>query len=364
MSSKFCPGMESLEGREVPASFSFRYSDGTAGLGLFSTPDGVDPGQGTQFLDVTDMTLTNGGVNYTVQSGATAMYVYGFLTEVNGVATAPGNTLYLYGDRVSNGTQTVPLVCDGADTRATFTLPDGTVGAISYNIPWDSIDASASSASVSPANFRLNIAGQNIESSTANFTSAPTLHFAYGEFAGVTFAVDTSGVSGFPYTALSATLAQGGNLLTATKAGTGQLQPVLILADQKTAVLFFQTGANDTKNTVLPEGTRIRIRVEAQGVNPYDYDAATVVGETVGDVAQQIYENMKTAGWDVALLESGKGVVVNGRIVDVPGMPRETKPVTKAGINYSGMAQPPVKAVGVQLLEWTGEGWIDRPKPE
>lgn len=53
MSNRFVPKMESLEGREVPASLSFQLSDGSIGSALFSTPDGVDPEESSQALDLT-----------------------------------------------------------------------------------------------------------------------------------------------------------------------------------------------------------------------------------------------------------------------------------------------------------------------
>src|SRR6266704_1573430 len=63
-------------------------------------------------------------------------------------------------------------------------------------------------------------------------------------------------------------------------------------------VLYFHTGATDTKDAVLPKGTRIQIRVEA-GDYEYDYDAATIEGETVEDIAFQVHSNMDSAGWRV-----------------------------------------------------------------
>src|SRR4029079_17333319 len=74
---------------------------------------------------------------------------------------------------------------------------------LSYDIPWESVDPDQASQSLSVSNFTLNIAGQNLTEASASFTTLPTAEFAYGEFKGLTFAIDTSGISGFPYTSMS-----------------------------------------------------------------------------------------------------------------------------------------------------------------
>jgi hypothetical protein len=367
----FRPRVESLEAREVPAALSFQLPDGSIGSGLFATPVEVDPAESFQtFILDGELTVTKGGVAYTVQPGAVANYSNGMLYGVQATAVGP-DVIQIDNIMVNVGGSPAPVVYDAADTMMTFTLSDGTVGAVSYAVPWDDVDASSVNDSVSPLNFRLNIAGRNIDTGTpgANFTVPPALHLEYGECAGLTFELDTQGLqlSGFPYTSFSAAFnLNGDNLITVIKAGVGQLQPSQILAERPQVTFNFNTGANDTKDTVLPTGTTIRIHVTA-GEEVYDYNGTTVAGETVGDVVQQVYENMKTAGWDVALLPSGKGLIVNGALKynEVLQRNQVIRP-EKAGINYSTAAQPVgPKAIGsVQLLILDDGEWKPKPKPE
>jgi hypothetical protein len=44
MSFRFCPQLNALEARDVPATASFQLSDGTTGSAQFSMPSGADPG--------------------------------------------------------------------------------------------------------------------------------------------------------------------------------------------------------------------------------------------------------------------------------------------------------------------------------
>ncbi|MCI0705077.1 MAG: hypothetical protein L0241_28790 [Planctomycetia bacterium] len=363
MGVQFRPKMEFLEVREVPAAFSFQLPDGSIGSGQFSEPEGVDPAQPSQsFVRDGQLTVTKSGVVYTVQPGATADYANGVLVGVTGTATGP-DVINLNGPTVTVGSYSAPVTFDGADTMLSFTLSDGTVGAISYDIPWDDVDLAAASDSVSPLNFRLNIAGQNIDYPSGSFTTPPALHFEDGEFTGLTFAA--TGLPG-SYSAFSAMIdTNGDNLLTATKVGVGPLLPSLIVAEQPQVALYFNTGANDTKDTVIPTGTLIRVQVKA-GTFVYDFTYTTVAGQTVGNIAQMVFQNMKTANWNVTLSSDGRSVIVDGRWDALgPNQPRFTRDVTQAGIYYSTPAQPvgPGAHGGVQLMIWMGpiEGW--QPKP-
>jgi hypothetical protein len=366
MSLRFRPRLNALEARDVPASFSFQLPDGSTSSAQFSTPAGVDPSELWQEIELTDLTLSYGGVEYTVAPVPFAYYASGVLVGVVANAFSATDQIDL-----SLGTAAVTplgttdteygsIAYDGADTQSTFTFPDGTTGSISYAIPWESVDPDLATQSVALTAFNLNIAGRNFAYGSASYTTAPMLQFEYGELKSVTFALDTSATQGFAYTSFSGAVdANGNNIVEAVKAGIGPLQPVLLRAAQAQAVFNFNTGATDTSNTVLPTGTRIRIQVKA-GDYTYDYDATTVAGETVGDVAAQVYENMKTAGWNVSLLPSGRGIVVNGKLID---QGKVNVKVEQAGINYSTVAQPvgPKTAGGVQLLILDNGTW--KPKP-
>lgn len=128
-------------------------------------------------------------------------------------------------------------------------------------------------------------------------------------------------------------------------------------------VIYFQTRLGDTKDTRLPKGTRIRLRVEA-GDYDYGYDGTTIEGETVEDIAFQVQSNMAASGWNAVLLKSGLGVAVYGCATRAKPAPQPYKTVTKAGIHYSGDAQPimPGTQGKVQLLILDKGKWKSEPE--
>lgn len=130
----------------------------------------------------------------------------------------------------------MPVAYDTSDTQATFTLDDGTAGAVSYDIPWGSVDPTQASQSLSLSNFNLNIAGQNLSEATATFTTLPTVQFANGVLTGITFAVNTAGLANFPYTSLSMT-----GLNVAAQTVGGQTLNVLAEKRQTALVVDFST---------------------------------------------------------------------------------------------------------------------------
>jgi hypothetical protein len=225
---------ESLEGRDVPAAFSFTLSSGVAsgviGSGVFSTPTGMDPAQSLQVLALTDLEVMVGGDRFDLTSPATATYANGVLVGVTAEAAGYSDTLDLSLGAV---TVTTPdpfvssgsVVYDAADTELTFTLDDRTGGAISFDVPWNQVDDSLASQSLSPMGFNLNIAGQKFTYGSASFTTAPTLLFEYGEFKGLSFALNTA-AAGFAYSSIS----MSGLDVTAIQAGTGL--PMLARAEK------------------------------------------------------------------------------------------------------------------------------------
>ena len=99
----------------------------------------------------------------------------------------------------------------GAEDEAELTIRDGVdvtftlnsyVGAIKYEIPWGSVDPTQATQSLTPTSFNLNIAGQNFAYGSANYTTAPTLLFEYGDLVGVEFALDLTG-TGSPFSSIS-----------------------------------------------------------------------------------------------------------------------------------------------------------------
>lgn len=211
MSSRFRPQLDALEGREVPASFSFVLSNTGVGSGLFSTPAGVDPNQTSQTLTLSDLVTVLGGDRLNLDAPATATYANGVLVSVTATGSGGSEQLSLSGGTVTVtdqlSTYTGSVVYDPAFTEITFAMPDRTEGAISFDLPWDQIDSTLPSQTFTPTAFNLNIAGQNV-------TAAASVTFEYGNFTGLNFAV---GAVGF-YSSLSMT----GLAVTAVQAWNGQ----------------------------------------------------------------------------------------------------------------------------------------------
>lgn len=183
-------------------------------------------------------------MTYSVQPGATATYEYGTLVAVSAVANGPDTVTLTTGSvEVASTSVTVPggpsaavVVCDGAETRGTYTFGDGAVAALSYTIPWAQVDSAQANQTLVPSAFKLNLAGQNFALG-AGFVQQPALHFKFGEFVGVTYVVNPS--PGFAYTSVVGTFdGTGANIAQAVKTGTGQ-QFVAAPVPQQEMVLNF-----------------------------------------------------------------------------------------------------------------------------
>lgn len=171
MSFKFHPRLEQLEEYVAPASFSFLLPTGETenpevfGTGQFTMPtEGVDPALASQAIPLNDMefTISASGTPGSVWEGGSAVdpnavanFEYGVFVGVStSVAFNPFITYSVSDNEITTegyAYLSASVVYDAADTRVTFTLPDGTVGAISYDIPWDSVDATQASQNVTPA---------------------------------------------------------------------------------------------------------------------------------------------------------------------------------------------------------------------
>jgi hypothetical protein len=302
MSFKSCPQVELLEGREVPAAGSFVLSDGTTGSLQFSTPDGVDPGQASQSLPITDLTFAVDFRAPLEMGPVTADYAYGELVGVTGTATcqmvpsvsltiADGNVTLVYPGNSASGT----LIYDGADTQATFDLGTPLAGVMSYDIPWDQVDPAQASQSLSLSNFNLNIAGQNLREGSANFTTAPTANFSYGEFTGLTFAINTSGLSNFPYTSVS----MSGLTVTA--------QPLVGQAVNVTADVPHTMLSLDFKDVANTFNYSLKITVR-------------LADGTSNDITITIESGTTAGGTRDAVLSALQDLRINGKKLDVEAL--------------------------------------------
>ncbi len=181
--NRFRPQLQALEDRDVPAAFSVHVNDGTlTGFnvsGQFSTPLGVDPTQAVQQLAISDLVVSQSNPNgppvpFTIAPGATATYNDGVLVGVN--ATANGSDQIVVNQSTATvGGYSSSVTYDAADTNQTFTLSDGTVGALSFTIPWSQVNSNQANQSLTPTAFNLNIAGQNFGYGSASYTQQPAI---------------------------------------------------------------------------------------------------------------------------------------------------------------------------------------------
>lgn len=280
MSFRFRPRLDCLEARDVPAAFSATLSNGLVMAGSFSSPAGVDPALDDQTLYVPDLVVQVGGVAFGAGSFTdtpTAHYSFGQLDGVGFIMDDPNGPVYTLVSVGGNQAAVTPTggstgfgtaFFDAADTQATFTLPDGTTGSLSYTIPWDQVDPDQASQSLTLTAFNLNIAGQNFTYGSASYTTAPTLLFEYGDLVGISFAVDTSMVFGFAYSSIS--IANG--IATAQLAANGQFINAPVANQTASVIIDFSAisipaagqGAVEVKIRVTAGTTVQSVTVEIQ----------------------------------------------------------------------------------------------------
>ncbi len=298
MTNRFRPTLNALEARDVPAAFSFALPDGTVGQGTFSTPAGVDPAQSPQIINLTDLTVSLGGQKLSVGLIASATYSYGVLLGVTASATGSNVQVDLGGTTATVGSASAPIAYDAASTATTFTLSDGTVGAISFRMPWESVNATLATQSLSLQNFNLNLAGRNFTTSDVTVNATPTAHFVYGKVVGVTFDLGLSTV-GFPYSAVS--MAQ--DIVTATGAGftvQGDANYQLANAASKPSTGLGLTFAAPTENY------HYELTIDYNG-KPYKITADIQAGSSAEVVRDTIFNalNTKLAGSGLTVSKSG-----------------------------------------------------------
>lgn len=328
--------VEPLEDRSVPASLTFALPGGVYGLATFTMPTGgVDPGQASQAIALTDLTVRTGGQTATDSdfSGTpTANFAYGVFQGVS--ATVVDAIPFAYSavaisnDQVTatdgNSNPTAEVLYDPADTQQTFVMSDGTVGTLSYDDPSGSVNASRASQSLALSNLTLTLAGKVLTQANASFTTSPTMQFAYGEMTGITFAVDTSGVSDFPYASVSAE----GLTLTAVDANNNAV--VAPMAPKKgTVLLDFGT----TQGTVTAAGQidagSITVKVTLQ--------SGTVITSTVE--------------FSTGISRAGLATLVAGDLED-QGLGSAT--ATGDRVTFGGLQNDPIKSVELTITNNKG----------
>jgi hypothetical protein len=165
---------------------------------------------------------------------------------------------------------------------------------MSYDVPWDAINPTLANQTVSLSNFALNIAGQNLIPATATFTTSPTAQFEYGEFVGLTFAINTAAIAGFPYTAVSA----AGSTVTASRVGLPALTTNIVVADNFITMDFAQ----------VTTGKAYLLKVEVMA-GPQRTSSFTVVvgaGASAEEIRTMVLNGLKSDGFDVTAVGTTK----------------------------------------------------------
>jgi hypothetical protein len=188
----------------------------------------------------------------------------------------------------------------GEDAEITFTL-DTYEGAIWYEIPWEDVDPGEATQSLPLADFALFLAGHLLTEATADFTTSPTAEFEDGILVGITFAIDTSEISGFPCTSISA---DGGLELTAIVPGTGAV-PIEAAVKEPAILLDFSVYNTGGAERVLYISWRLSDAPDNTIVTNVTIPAAA----TGGDVRNLVLSVMKDHGLDATGLPGGRLLV-------------------------------------------------------
>lgn len=238
------------------------------------------------------------------------------------------------------------------DAQLTFTL-SAYAGAIGYTVPYDDVDSSQSSQSVSLSNLQVNLAGQLLSASTA------TAQFASGVLTGVTFSIDTSGIGGYPFNSIS----MSGMTVTGVVRATLQQITATAVGPPWASVWFHQNN-NDTQATALDGVTRVRVKFVTAGGEEFEYDGVTVGGQTVGETADLV-RNAMPDGWVIKSIGSGRGFTVLG--YKAAGQPFD--PISHVAVHYTTtnvnkpQARIGPRTSGVSYIYWnsTTSEWQATP---
>ena len=198
----------------------------------------------------------------------------------------------LSGPGYTSGGPSSPIDLADSDSKLTFNL-GSTPGSVGYTIPWDSVNATQASQTLSLSDLQVTVAGQTFSAPGA------TIKFAYGGFVGVTFSVNTAGVANYPYNAIS----MAGNL-TVTAVMRGTLNPV-------TTVAAIVNNEAKLDFSGIPVGKAFRMDI---GI--YDSDGVLMEGgtfqfaatETVADVVAALQRAFNGSDVELTVLPGNKVV--------------------------------------------------------
>lgn len=331
--------VEPLEDRSVPASLTFALPGGVYGLATFTMPtDGVDPGQASQAIALTDLTVRAGDQTATDDdfSGTpTANFASGIFQGIS-VAVVDSIPSQFSAVTIENNQVTATdgdtnpiaeVLYDPADTQQTFVMSDGTVGTLSYDDPSGSVDDSQASQSLALSNFTLTLAGQVLTPANASFTTSPTMQFAYGEMTGITFAIDTSGISDFPYAGVSA---EG---MTLSAVDDNNETAVAPMAPKKGTVTldFNLVKGKKTGAGIIDAGT-LTVKVTLQSGTVITATVNFSSGISTATLAESIAAELEDQGLASATANGDR-------------------------VSFTGLQNDPIKSVEVSITNNSGPGW-------
>ena len=221
----------------------------------------------------TDFTALSGSVTFAAGASTADVYVAALHDTVYDpdetvIATVTSGTGY------SVGSQAAATMTVYEDAAHAFTV-ENNQGAIWYDIPWADVDPDAASQSLALSNFALTLAGHTF--TAADAASTPTVQFENGVFVGITFAIDTSGVAGYPYTSLSMS---GLNLTAVPRIG----DPFFVMAPAERSALtvdFKNAGGN-----LL--AYKLTVKVETQSGTIANVDFQVPASATAGQIRDAV----------------------------------------------------------------------------
>jgi hypothetical protein len=243
-----------------------------------------------------DFTAVSGTVVFAADAGTADVEI----ATLHDTSYDPDETVQL---TVTSGTG---YTVDSQNDQATIGIDDdaGMVfevesnqGVIWYDVPYEDVDPALATQSLPVDNFKLTLAGETFtDADTAN---PPTAEFEYGLFVGLTFAINTSGIAGFPYTSLAVS---GLDFTAQPLVG----QPISVLQKpERTSISV------DFSNAGTTTAYDLTIWVYIDNLNRIDVTFKVAANTTGGGLRDAVFAILKDKGVDVTAVP-GDRLVITG----------------------------------------------------
>jgi hypothetical protein len=265
----------------------------------------------TRLGDLSGTLVVNYSLGGTAVNGTDYVSLVGSVTFAGGAAYAdavvqagddgvydPDETVILTlasGSGYSIGTPSSATINIDDAAQIVFTV-ESNQGVMGYTIPWGNVDPDQASQSLALTDFSLSLAGETLTPATADFTTNPTAEFEYGQFVGLSFAIDTSGISGFPYTSVSMS---GLNVTAQPPVGDAF---IVAAAPKRTSLSVDFSAAGNTT------AYELTIWVYLDGLNRTDVTITVSANTTGPGLRDAVWAALKDEGIDVTM--SGEGRLV------------------------------------------------------